>query len=179
MFERRQPARRLIGKWHYTLQGAQKDQQQISSHKSRVESSEKQARHGGLSTQKINMENLVDDTNEVSGDDHNGTSEDLQLIAKWSRKWLWHTVQFIYEADKSCDVPEGRIFIQFKDDLQHKLVGVKLLKGKSNSKKAEYMETIWKDIVRKKTNVITDGLNARQSAVYSAMQNRFMGKKSF
>lgn len=125
------------------------------------------------------MEDPVDDTNEVCSDDQNGTSEDLQLIAKWSRKWLWHTVQFIYEADKSCDTPDGRIFVQFKDDLQNKLVGVKLLNGKSNSKKTEYMENIWKDIVRKKTNIITDGLNARRSAVYSAMQNRFMGKSAF
>lgn len=122
-------------------------------------------------------ENLDANThNERTNDSRDGTSEDKQLVAKWTRKWLFKVVQFIYDADATCAVPNGRVYQLYKEDLSNRLVGVKLLHGQTEKKKEEYIETFWKGIMKKKTNIVTDGLNARRGSVYSAMQNRFIGK---
>lgn len=108
-------------------------------------------------------------------DPNGGKSEDLKLISQWARKGLFPTVQFIYDSDKHCSVPSGIVYKFFLEDMKNRLVGVKLLQGRSEKDKYDYIVSLWKEVTKKKTNLVTEGLNARRSAVYSAMQNRFVG----
>lgn len=113
--------------------------------------------------------------NNRSIDPNEGKSEDLKLISRWTRKALFPTVQFIFEPEEHYAVPDGYVYNMFYEDMKDRLVGVKLLQGYSDVEKDSYIVALWKEVTRKKTNIVTDGLNARRSAVYSAMQNRFTG----
>lgn len=115
-------------------------------------------------------------------DPNQGKSDDLKIIVKWTRKYLFPNVQFIYNHRKTCRIgrleggTDGYIYGRFKSELKNLMVGIKLLQGRSEMEKTQYIEELWKDIWIKKSNIITDGLNARRAAIYSAMQNRFVGK---
>lgn len=109
-------------------------------------------------------------------DPNDGKSEDLKLVSRWARKALFPIVQFIFEPEVHCAIPDGYVYEMFTADMTDRLVGVKLLQGRPEVEKVKYMENLWKGIMLKRTNLVTDGLNARRSAIYSAMQNRFTGK---
>jgi len=114
-------------------------------------------------------------------DPNQGKSDDLKIIVKWTRKYLFPNVQFIYNHRKTCKIgrleggQDGYVYGRFKSELKNLLVGIKLLQGRSEMEKIQYMEELWKDIWIKKSNIISDGLNQRRAAIYSAMQNRFIG----
>lgn len=92
----------------------------------------------------LNQHNRIVDPND-------GKSEDLKLISRWARKWLFHNVQFIYKPEKTCAVePPGYVYRCFRDDLKERLVGVKLLHGSSDAEKTKYIKSLWIDVTKKK-----------------------------
>jgi len=106
---------------------------------------------------------------------HDGKDEDLALLSKWVRKELFNLVQFVYKAEEDL-VVDGDLYKMFLHNCHKRLVGLRLLKDADRNTKIKYVHSVWIQATGKKTNLVCDGLNARRSSVYSAMQNRFVGK---
>jgi hypothetical protein len=70
----------------------------------------------------------------------------------------------------------GMIYRKFLYDCKNRLVGLKLAAEKSSDYRERYVQSLWNEATRKKCNLVTNGLNARRSSIYSATQNRFNGK---
>jgi|GEM_PF-7010027 len=111
----------------------------------------------------------------INHQDDEVNSEDLAIVSRWARKKLFNTAQFIYNPQTDLKI-NGPLYDIFCDDCGPQLVGLKLLKGQSQDVRYQYVESLWAEATKKRTNRITDGLNARRSSIYSAMQNRFIGK---
>lgn len=107
-----------------------------------------------------------------------GRDEDLEILSKWVKKELFNKVQFIYDSVEDLRIGEvlNRMFVR---DCHKQLVGLRLLREASPSDKRNYVDLLWKEATEKRSNLVTNGLNARRSSIYSSMQNRFTGKKLF
>jgi len=94
------------------------------------------------------------------------------------KKDLFNKVQFIYDTVEDLRIGEilNRMFVR---DCHKQLVGFRLLREASPSDKRNYVDLLWKEATEKRSNLVTNGLNARRSSIYSSMQNRFTGKKLF
>lgn len=103
-----------------------------------------------------------------------GRSEDLVILARWVRKELFTRVKFLYNPDVDLRLDKA-LFKMFVRDCKDRLVGLKLNAGNSSEYRRLYVESLWTEATKKKCNLVADGLNARRSSIYSAMQNRFTG----
>ena len=110
-----------------------------------------------------------------TGNQQEGRTEDLTILASWVRKELFSKVKFLYHPENDLRV-NGQLFKMFLRDCKDRLVGLKLNVGSGSEYKRLYVESLWTEGTKKKSNLVTEGLNARRSSIYSAMQNRFTGK---
>lgn len=106
-----------------------------------------------------------------------GRSEDLAILSCWVRKELFAQVKFLYNPDVDLRI-NGKLFKLFLGHCKDRLVGLKLSVNSGSEYRRLYVESIWTEATSKKRNLVTDGLNARRSSVYSASQNRFTGKSN-
>ena len=107
---------------------------------------------------------------------HNdGREEDLKILSQWVRKELFVKVKFIYDVEEDLAV-NGNIYNHFLKDCKQKLVGLKIHADQPSEYRRKYVDSLWNQATRKKCNLVTDGINARRSSIYSATQNRFIGK---
>ena len=104
-------------------------------------------------------------------------SEDLAVIAQWVKLELFDTVKFLYVPQDDLKI-EGPLYRMWLNDCKNRLVGLKVDSARSRAYRQMYVESIWREATMKRNNIIADGLSARRSGVYSAMQNRFVGKCS-
>jgi len=100
---------------------------------------------------------------------------DLAIISNWVRQELFRSVKFVYEPEKDC-VVDGSLFKQYIKSCASKLIGMQVHSQRSKEYKILYLKNLWGDATQRKNNLVMDGLNARRSGIYSAMQNRFTGK---
>lgn len=101
--------------------------------------------------------------------------EDLAVLSRWVKLELFDTVKFLYKPEVDLRL-NGTLFNLFIRDCRDRLVGLKVNSGGNQAYRRMYVESIWSEATTKRNNIITDGLSARRSGVYSAMQNRFIGK---
>jgi len=106
---------------------------------------------------------------------NDGRDEDLLIISTWVRKELFNQVKFLYRAEEDLAV-DGHIYRKFLLDCKDRLVGLKIREGEPNEYRHRYCQSLWNHATRKKTNLVTRGINARRSSIYSGTQNRFHGK---
>ncbi len=105
--------------------------------------------------------------------------EDLKLVSEWTKNDLFEKVRFLYnpEHDLRADGPLHRLFIR---NCKRRLVGLKAATGSSTEERLLYeklyVKMLWAEANKKKRNILAVGLTTRRSSVYSAMQNRFVGK---
>jgi hypothetical protein len=111
----------------------------------------------------------------ATGPESDGRKEDLLIISQWVRKELFIYVKFLYRPEEDLAM-NGAIYRKFRHDCKDRLVGLKLAARKSQDYRENYVKSLWNDATRKKCNIVTSGLNARRSSIYSATQNRFSGK---
>jgi len=105
-----------------------------------------------------------------------GRKEDLLIISQWVRKELFVYVKFLYKPEDDLAMG-GEIYRKFRYDCKDRLVGLKMAASKSQEYRESYVKSLWNEATRKKCNVVTNGINARRSSIYSATQNRFNGKR--
>ena len=110
-----------------------------------------------------------------NADENDGRHEDLKIISQWVRKELFVKVKFLYDVEEDLAV-NGNIYNHFLRDCKQRLVGLRLNADRPSDYRRKYVESLWNQATRKKRNLISDGLNARRSSIYSATQNRFIGK---
>ena len=105
-----------------------------------------------------------------------GRTEDLSVLSRWVRGELFDQVKFLYSAENDLKI-NGLLYKMFVRDCRERLMGLKEQGGQRGSeyRTLYYVQSIWTEATRKKCNIVTDGLNARRSAIYTAMQNRFIG----
>ena len=117
-----------------------------------------------------------DDTggNTLPTKQQDGRSDDLSILARWVRKELFAKVKFLYNPEVDLRLDKA-LFKMFVRDCKDRLVGLKLNAGSSSEYRRLYVESLWTEATKKKCNLVADGLNARRSSIYSAMQNRFTG----
>jgi hypothetical protein len=106
---------------------------------------------------------------------NDGREEDLKILSQWVRKELFVKVKFIYDVEEDL-VVNGNIYNHFLRDCKGKLLGLKLNADQPSEYRRKYVESLWNQATKKKCNIVTDGINARRSGIYSATQNRFIGK---
>jgi hypothetical protein len=105
--------------------------------------------------------------------------EDLKLVSQWSRDDLFEKVRFLYNPDHDlrADGPLHRLFIR---NCKRRLLGLKASAGASDQERLLYeklyLNMLWAEANKKRRNLVAVGLTVRRSSVYSAMQNRFVGK---
>ena len=104
-----------------------------------------------------------------------GRSDDLLILSAWVKKELFNQVKFLYELDEDLAV-NGQIYNKFLVDCKDRLVGLKLRERETSEYRRRYCESLWNHATRKKGNLVTRGINARRSSIYSGTQNRFHGK---
>jgi len=107
--------------------------------------------------------------------EHDGRQEDLKIISQWVRKELFVKVKFLYDIKEDLMV-NGNIYKHFLRDCKDRLVGLRLNADRPSEYRRKYVESLWNQATKKKHNLVSDGLNARRSSIYSATQNRFIGK---
>lgn len=105
----------------------------------------------------------------------NFREHDLVIVNQWVRQELFKKVKFLYTPDTDLIIG-GKIFKSFEKYCSTKLIGLQVNNGMSQTYVDLYLQSIWSEATQAKKNLIMDGLNARRSCVYSAMQNRFNGK---
>ena len=106
---------------------------------------------------------------------NNGREEDLKILSQWVRKELFVKVKFIYDVEEDLAL-NGNIYNHFLKDCKQKLVGLKIHADQPSEYRRKYVDSLWNQATRKKCNLVTDGINARRSSIYSATQNWFIGK---
>jgi hypothetical protein len=106
-----------------------------------------------------------------------GRSDDLLILSTWVKKELFNQVKFLYELEEDLAV-NGHIYNKFLVDCKDRLVGLKIRERESTEHRRRYCESLWNHATRKKGNLVTRGLNARRSSIYSGTQNRFHGKSA-
>jgi hypothetical protein len=124
------------------------------------------------------MENPIALEEHYRAHDTDGRKEDLLIISHWVRKELFINVKFLYRPEEDLAM-NGAIYRKFRHDCKDRLVGLKLAASKSQDYRESYVKSLWKEATRKKCNIITNGINARRSSIYSATQNRFNGKSKW
>ena len=108
--------------------------------------------------------------------------EDLELVAQWTKEELFDKVRFLYnqEHDLRADGPLQKLFIR---NCKRRLVGIRQATGGTKEDRLcyerLYINMLWAEANKKKRNLIAVGLTVRRSSVYSAMQNRFVGKYGY
>jgi hypothetical protein len=100
--------------------------------------------------------------------------EDLHLLSRWVKTDLFEMVKFLYEPETELKVDE-LLYKLFVRDCKDRLVGLQGPTAKGPYRKL-YVELLWLEANKKKTNLVANGLTTRRSTVYSAMQSRFVGK---
>jgi hypothetical protein len=107
--------------------------------------------------------------------------EDLKLVSQWTRDDLFDKVRFLYNPDHDLRV-DGPLHKLFVRNCKHRLLGLKATDGASDRERQLYeklyVKMLWADANKKRRNLVAIGLTVRRSSVYSAMQNRFVGKWS-
>jgi hypothetical protein len=101
--------------------------------------------------------------------------EDLAVLSRWVKSELFDVVKFLYKPEVDLKV-NGTLFNFFVRDCRDKLVGLKVNGGGNRAYRRMYVESVWNEATTKRNNIVSEGLGARRSGVYSAMQNRFTGK---
>jgi hypothetical protein len=104
--------------------------------------------------------------------------EDLELLAQWVRTDLFDRVKFLYNPEKDLRVG-GALYQAFVRDCRERLVGLKGPQASAQEYSSMYLELLWREANKKKKNVVANGLTSKRSSVYSAMQNRFIGKSGW
>lgn len=107
-----------------------------------------------------------------------GRSDDLLILSAWVKKDLFNQVKFLYELDEDLAV-NGQIYNKFLLECKDRLVGLKIRERETSEYRRRYCESLWNHATRKKGNLVTRGLNARRSSIYSGTQNRFHGKFAY
>ena len=100
--------------------------------------------------------------------------EDLLLLSQWAKVDLFEKVKFLYNPEKDLQV-NGRLYKLFINDCKDRLVGLKGPMAVGEYRRM-YVELLWQEANKKRRNLIATGLVTRRSSVYTAMQNRFVGK---
>jgi hypothetical protein len=96
--------------------------------------------------------------------------EDLELLVKYVKSDLFPSVKFIYDAKVDLAVG-GRIYVHYRDRCRKLLSGNR---GQASDGQDTYMEMIW--IMAMTKHVQKNALAQKRSAVYTVMQNKFVGK---
>ena len=104
-----------------------------------------------------------------------GRDEDMLIITAWVKKELFNQVKFLYQPDDDLAVG-GYIYRKFLLDCKDRLVGLKIREREPSESRRRYCESLWNHATRKKANLVTKGINARHSSIYSSTLNRFNGK---
>lgn len=102
-------------------------------------------------------------------------TQDLAILSRWVKGELFDTVKFIYNNDIDLKV-NGTLFKMFIRDCRNRLFGLKSINPGNQIYRRAYVEKLWTEATKRRSNLITDGLSSRRSGIYSAMQNRFRGK---
>jgi hypothetical protein len=102
--------------------------------------------------------------------------EDLVVLSQWVKGDLFEKVKFLYNPEKDLQV-DGVLYNEFVKDCKGRLVGLNCPLATREYRRM-YVELLWKEANGKKRNVVANGLTVRRSSVYSAMQNRFVGKQT-
>ena len=100
--------------------------------------------------------------------------EDLEIVAEWVKRDLFEKVKFLYNPQKDLAF-EGKIYKKFVRNCKDRLIGLKIGMP-SDEYKELYTKMVWTEANKKKLNIVANALTTRRSSVYSAMQNRFVGK---
>jgi hypothetical protein len=100
--------------------------------------------------------------------------EDLLLVSQWAKTDLFEKVKFLYNPDKDLQV-NGRLYKLFVNECKERLVGLRGPMAIGDYRRV-YVELLWQEANKKRKNLVANALTTRRSSVYSAMQNRFVGK---
>ena len=100
--------------------------------------------------------------------------EDLAIVTQWVKNELFEKVKFLYNPEHELQV-NGILYNLFVDDCKGRLVGLNTPTATGEYRRM-YVELLWNEANKKKKNLVANGLTAKRSSVYSAMQNRFVGK---
>lgn len=101
--------------------------------------------------------------------------EDLEIISRWVKSELFDTVKFIYKPEKDLAI-KGQVYNKYIHDCRHRLIGLKVEGAENQAYRQMYVKSLWNEATTKGNNMVANDLSSRRSAVYSAMQNRFVGK---
>lgn len=100
--------------------------------------------------------------------------EDLEIMSQWVRTDLFDKVKFLYNPEKDLQV-NGALYKLFITNCKERLVGLRGPHATAEYRRM-YVELLWQEGNKKRRHVVANGLTSRRSSVYSAMQNRFVGK---
>jgi hypothetical protein len=98
---------------------------------------------------------------------------DLLLVTQWARVDLFEKVKFLYNQEKDLEVG-GMLYKLFVNDCKDRLMGLKGPLAIGEYRRI-YVELLWQEANKKKSNLVANGLTIRSSSVYATMQNRFVG----
>ena len=110
---------------------------------------------------------------DINTNHNDNRSDDLAILKRWVKKELFDLVKFLYNPDNDLKIG-GSLYNLFIRDCKDKLVGLKQHQGNREFRRM-YVESLWTEATRNKSNLVADGLNTRRSAIYSGMQNHFVG----
>jgi hypothetical protein len=98
-------------------------------------------------------------------------TDDLNQISKWARDVLFKTCKFLYRGKSDLD-PDCFVFAEFESTCLDNLKGPRCF-GENVTKQA-YVQLLWNKATD--SSLVQAALTTKRSAVYTLMQNRFMGK---
>ena len=127
---------------------------------------------GGMEERTNLPENNNEGRNSVQKDHR---SEDLAIISRWVKSEVFDTVKFLYKPEKDLAI-KGQLYNKYIQDCRQRLIGLKVEGSENQAYRWMYVNSLWNEATRKGNNLIANDLSSRRSAVYSAMQNRFIGK---
>jgi hypothetical protein len=102
-------------------------------------------------------------------------SEDLAIISRWVKSELFDTVKFLYKPERDLAI-KGQLYNKYIQDCRQRLIGLKVEGSENQAYRRMYVNSLWNEATMKRNNLVANDLSSRRSAVYSAMQNRFIGK---
>lgn len=125
------------------------------------------------------MEEITNQPNNVVRFQEKGLDDEAQdkaIITRWVKGELFDMVKFLYNPDEDLKI-DGTLFKLFVRDCRKRLVGLRSCNPANQRDRRDYVVKVWSEATKKRSNLVTDGLSARRSAIYSAMQNRFRGTR--
>ena len=102
-------------------------------------------------------------------------SEDLAIISRWVKSEVFDTVKFLYKPEKDLAI-KGQLYKKYLQECRHRLIGLKVEGSENQAYRRMYVNSLWNEATTKGNNLVANDLSSRRSAVYSAVQNRFIGK---